>query len=437
MIRKLGGSFKYDGYNELKSKKDNQNKFKKTRMTQVEATAIQNNCLPYDLLPDTDLNKYDANFKYARKLQNKLANLFKNKDIDCVPTDLNIYSSFSEICFEAKNKENVKAIIQAQPDIAKITRLDHFNMSLRGNIVNIEIENQYFSKFSLKTVLNMYDDGKDVSAVFGLDRTNKLVTQNFRNNPSALIVGKRGSGSATLAVLMALSTCYLTSPDDLELIVLNPNCEATFSYFNNMPHCVGKPIDNINLCTKKLHELQDLVVERNSLLKVNNVTNIEQYNKVITNTQTKFKHILVLATNVEGIIHDSFQNSKIISDILVNGPKAGIYFVMQSYVANNDLLDKEIVNNASEKYILALSSKEESEKIFGNSRGYQLHNNGDCLHYSGTNLGNMKRLQICNINYTELTTDVDIIKTFYATKLKQKEAEIIKEGKKDEADKKL
>lgn len=429
MIRKLGGSFKYDGYNELKSRRDNQNKFKKTKKIQVEATAIQNSCIPYDLLPDTDLNKYDANFRYARKLQNRLANLFKSRDIDCVPTELNIYSSFSEICFEAKNKDNVRAIIEAQPAIAKTIRLDYFNMSLRGNIVNIEVENQYFSKFSLKTVLNMYDEGKDVSAVFGLDKTNKLVWQNFRNSPSALIVGKKGSGAATLAVLIALSTCYITSPDDLELIVLNPNYEATFSYFNNLPHCAGKALESVTLCTNKLHEIQDMIVERNSLLKVNNVANIEQYNKTISNTQVKFKHVLILATNVDGIVRDSFQNSKIISDILINGPKAGVYLVLHSYVANNDLLDKEIVDNVSEKYILALANKEESMKIFNNQRGSQLHGNGDCLHYSGNKINSMERLQICNLNYTELTTDIDIIKTFYATKLRQKEAEIIKEDK--------
>lgn len=432
MIRKLGGSFKYDGYNELKSSKDNQNKFKKAKKIDVEATALQNSSLPFALLPQTDVNKFNPNFKHARTIQNKLTTLFKNANIDCVPADINVYTSYSEIAFEAKTKADVQEIIKLQPRIAKVAKLDHFNISLRGNILNIELENLFFSKFSLRTVLDLYTDGKDVNAIFGLNKTSDLVTQDFRNSPSALIMGKKGSGAATLAVMMALSTCYITSPEQLELVVLNPNCEATYSAFNNLPHTNNRAYESINLCVEKLHDIQNEVNERNSLLKVNGLTNIEQYNRSISNGQTKFKHMIVLIGNVDALLKETFQNNKILNDILVNGPKVGIYLVMQSYKVNNDLLDKTIYESVSDKYILTLSSPEESIKVFDNYRGYQLHGNGDCLHFSGNKLNNMNRIQICNISYSELLTDIDVIKTFYATKQKMKEAQILSEANKDE-----
>ncbi|MCQ3915442.1 MAG: hypothetical protein MJ195_01530 [Mycoplasmoidaceae bacterium] len=431
MVRKLGGTFKYDGYNELKSKRDNQNKFKKAKKIDVENIAMQNSSLPFDLLPDTDLNKFDGNFKHARYIHNRLATLFRNSNIDCVPTDINVYSSYSEVCFEAKNKHEVQEIIKMQPKIAKVAKLDHFNISVRGNIINFEIDNAYFSKYSLKTACNLYTAGKNVTGILGLDRNSELVTQNYRNSPSALIIGKKGSGSATLAVLMALSTCYITHPDDLELVILNPNCEATYSAFNNIPHTSNKSYESINACTEKLHDLQTVVNERNSLLKVNNVANIDQYNKIAKN-QTKFKHILAIVTNVDTLLKDTFQNNKIIADILENGRAAGVYLVMQTYRVNNDIVDRAIYNNVTDKYILTLESQEESLKIFDNYRGYQLHGNGDCLYFAGSKITGMKRIQICNLNYSELTTIIDTIKTFYATKLKQKEEKLLQEAKNEE-----
>ncbi|MBQ0045644.1 MAG: hypothetical protein KBS35_02015 [Mycoplasma sp.] len=432
MVRKLGGTFKYDGYNELKSGKDNQNKFKKTKKTDVEAIALKNSSLPFALLPETDVNKFDSNFKHARSIQNKLVNLFKNANIDCVPTDINVYTTYSEVAFEAKSKSDVQEIIKLQPRIAKVAKLDHYNISLRGNIVNIELENFFFSKFSLRTVLDLYTDGKDVNAIFGLNKSSELVTQNFRNSPSALILGKKGSGAATLTVVMALSTCYITTPENLELVVLNPNCEATYSAFNNLPHTNGRAYESINLCVEKLHDIQNEVNERASLLRVSGLSNIDQYNRSIKEGQTKFKHMLVLIGNVDSLLRGTFQNNKILTDILVNGPKVGVYLVMQAYSVNNDILDKAIYDNVTDKYILTLSSPEESVKIFDNYRGYQLHGNGDCLHFSSNKLNNMSRLQICNINYTELQTDIDVIKTFYTTKQKMKEAQLLSEAKDNE-----
>lgn len=431
MVKKLGGSFKYDGYNELKSDRQNQNKFKKAKRSDIETVALQSESLPFSLLPDSDVNKHGANFKRARNIQNKLAMLFSKNKIECAPTDINVYTAYSEICFEAKGKADVNAIINLQQEIARTAKLEKFNFSLRGNIVTIELENVYFSKFSLRTVFDMYDLGKDVNAVFGLDKTNKLCMQDFRNEPSALILGKKGSGAATLTVLMALSTCYITSPDDLELVVLNPNCEATFSYFSNLPHTCNQTYESVSLCTSKLHDIQKVVDERASQLKVNGVSNIEQYNKSLSKTQTKLKHLLVLLPNYDTIIKESFQNNKIIADILKNGPKVGVYMVLQSYIVNNDVIDKQIYDNVAQKYILALGTQEESLKIFNNYRGHQLHGNGDCLHFADK-ITNMERIQICNLNYNELTTDIDIIRTFYNSKQYQKENALLAEAKENE-----
>ena len=428
MIRKLGGTFKYDGYNELKSHKDNQNKFKKLKRSDIETIASQNNTLPFNLLPETDINKHDANFKHAGMLQSKLTTLFRDHNIDCALSDINVYGSYTEICFEANQEHDMHEIIKLQPNIAKAIKFDHFNISMRDNIINIEVDNVFFSKYSLNTAMELFSAKRDMTAVFGLDKTNQVTTQNFKTNGSALILGKKGSGAATLAILMALSTCYITNPDSLELIVLNPNCEATYSSFSRLPHSDHQNYDSVTLCSSKLQDLQKIMNDRINLLRTNNAVSIDQYNQTLSNIQPRMKYILVLIGNVDTTIRETFKNHTIISDLLHDGPQVGIHLIMQSYTVNNDILDNTLYGLISDKYILALESQEESKKIFGNQRGYQLHGNGDCIHFRDKRLTSMERIQVCNLNHNELLFDIELIKIFHETKQRERDKQIIQQN---------
>lgn len=427
MIRKLGGTFKYDGYNELKAKKDNQNKVHRVRESEVIAAAATATTIPFKLLPSSDVNRFDDNFKFAQRLQTKLLTLFRSKSVYCQPSDINVFTSYSEICFEAENKEQINGIVKLQQEIAKTTKLSHFDISINDRSVKLEIDNVYFSKHSLRTVLNMYGINQTLTAIFALDKTNRPVIQNFKTNPSVLILGKKGSGAATLSVLMALSTCYLTHPDDLELVILNPNCEATFDSFRSLPHTLGKKYDTTKVCVEQLLNIQRVINERKSLLQQANADSIDNYNKTIDITKQKLKNILVLIGNFDTLLRDTYQNTKVINDILANGPSVGIYLVLQAYTLNNDILDPIIINYISDKYVCALSSKDESMKLFNSNRGYVLHGNGDCLHFANKD-SKMERIQICNLNYSELHTDIGIIKMFHEEKIRQKEQKILSEA---------
>jgi len=420
MVKKLGGSFKYDGFNELKHSKANQNKFKKIAKQDIEKIARTSDTIPLELLPDTDIDNRNPNFKQALKLQHKLETLFRNNEIDCIAGDTDVYASYFSISFEAKTKKDLNAIIDLQQAISEVTHLDKFNLTYRGNIINIEAANPYFSKISLRTVSGLLENQKKLSSFFGLNKESKLAHQDFKYNPSALIVGKRGSGSATLAVSMAISTCYMTSPKELELDVLNPLSEITYSGLNQLPHTRNKSYESLDMVTEKLHDLQTTLDERNSLLKVNGVNNIDQYNKVINNVNLQFKHILVLIPNFEACIKDTFQNNKIIADLITNGPKVGIYVILQSYNVTNEMLDDNIYKNVNEKYFFALETESESLKVFNSLRAYQLYTPGDCLHFSFDKIRGMDRLQICNLGQSEMLFDIDIIKTFWNQKTEQK-----------------
>jgi len=415
MIKKLGGTFKYDGFNELKEVKNNQNKFKKVAKADIVASAKDEDKISFDLLPETDVSCYNQNFKIAGNLQDKIQEFFKKNKIEAVPCELNVYTTFSELCFETKSKQDINNIIQNGEELTKFAKLDSFELTIRGNIVTFEIPNMYFSKVSIKSALMLFKNSKPLTAVFGLDKQSKVYTQNFKNQTSALILGKKGSGSATLAVLMALSMCYMTHPNDLELKVLSANSETTYASFTKLPHTNGKIADGIGECIDEINNLQNLINKRVSLFKSVDVTNIEQYNTTVKQPQDKMKHTLVLVSNFENIIKESFQNAKIINDILVNGPKAGVYTILQSYHAGIEAMDEAIFNACDQKYILKLETEGESERIFESQRGIQLHGTGDCLTFAKS-IKDMIRLQICNINQAELIQDIEIIKTFYETK---------------------
>ncbi len=420
MIKKLGGTFKFSGFDELRATKDNQNRFKKTSKNMIVDSAKNYELVPFDLLPNSDVSHYKENFRKARSYQNKLTALFKKQKIDVIAGQLNVFTTFSEVCFEARNKKEVEKILALQDKISNTIKIDHFNITLRDLIVCIEYTNMYFSKMSLKSASVLFDKRKDLTAFFALNKQNQLITQDFRFAPTALVVGKQGSGSATLAVLMALSTCYGTKPSDLELIILNTNTEATYNSFIKMPHCNGKSYDDMNACINKLHAIQEEINHRASTFNVNNVSNIEQYNQTVKNKDLKYKNILIVISEFPNLVKESFQNNKIINDILVNGPKVGVYTILHSYHVTNEVMDELIYKEVSQKYIFELETESESVKIFDNYRGNQLHGNGDCLTFSKLTRF-MERIQICNINQAELASDIDIIRMFYDAKKDNKD----------------
>ncbi len=421
MVRKLGGTLKTEQYDELSALKENQNKVKRVSNRIIRKFAYTNDIPPFDLLPYTDLSHYAENFKKARNVQDKVAKLFKSQNISATPVEVNVFTTFSEVCFEVHNQATIKKILSLQEQISKITKINNFNLVLKGHIICIEYTNFYFSKVSLHSASKLYDRRKYYSSFVGLNKENKLVSQYFPEEHHALIVGNRGSGSLTLSVLMILSMCYTVRPSDLELIILNPNAEAAYLNFTKLPHTDHKDYDDINKCNERLVAFVEMMRQRISLLSANRADDIDEYNRKVEREDLKLKHVLVVLANVEHLLRDSFQNQDIINNLIINGPRLGIYSILHSYDVNKDIMDDKIFKEIDRKYILKLSTENESITIFDNLRGYQLHSVGDCLTFAKLTRF-MERIQLCNINAAELVEDVDIIKTFYEAK---------EEGRKD------
>lgn len=415
MVKKLGGTLKTEKYDELSAIKENQNKVKRSSKRLIQKYALTHDIVPFELLPYTDLTHYAESFKKAKNIQEKITKLFKSEGISVTPIEVNVYTTFTEVCFETHSQSTIKKILVIQEKISKTIKINNFNVVLRGPIICIEYTNVYFSKISLRSASLIFNRKNYFSSFFGLNKENKLVTQNFKEEHHALIVGNRGSGSTTLTILMALSMCYAVKPTDLELIVLNPNAEASYLNFTKLPHTDGKDYDDINKCNTKLVALVEEMRKRISLFTANNFENIDQYNAKVERPDLKLKHLLVVLSNGSHLLRDSFQNQDIINNLISNGPKLGIFTIFHSYDVTNDLMDEKIYKEIDRKYILKLSTETESLKIFDNLRGIQLHSAGDCLTFAKLTRF-MERIQICNINAAELVEDIDIIKTFYEAK---------------------
>lgn len=419
MIKKLGGTFRYDGFDELKFVKENQNRVKRIPRRSIIRAAVKNDYIPFELLPYTDLSHYSENFKRARTAQTKLAKLFKDVGIKVEVAEASVYTTFSEIYFIARSKKDLKYVLQIQSKISSTIRIDHFNINITGLTFSIEYTNPYFSKVSLKSASMLYDRRNRYCAIVGLNKTSKLIVHNFETDSSAIIIGRRGSGSSTLTILLALSMCYVCKPSELELVLLNPGVEAPYKQFIKLPHCDGSSYDDVNLCNNKLVALATELNRRKELFSSSNSSTIDEYNDSIT-TPHKLRRILLVISNFNNLLRDSYSNHDIIRALLTNGQKYGIYCVLHSYQANHDVMHDDIFKNTTRKYIMQLSTEAESMRIFNNQRGIQLHGISDCLSFAKI-VKYMERIQICNLNEAELEHIVDIIKTFYEVKQQREE----------------
>ena len=425
IITKLGGSFDYEGLNELKPSKTDikVKKFDKEKM--IKEMDDNANYPSIKLLPNTAQDYTNQNTKYFEKKQDKISKFFKSKNFKFSKPKLVVHPNFTEIVFEVEDDITIQQILQLQQEIANTIEVEEYNISYKGTFVTFELENPEISKISFKEVLSMSPEIKSTQAIIGIDEENNPFTHDLKTNHSTLIIGKKGSGAASVVVLIALSLAYLNSPEKLEILFLSPSGSKSYGWFNSLPHIEGKVYETTEKIINKLHDLKNELQERLNNFNLSNVKDIDSYNKVAQNDNLKYKNKLILFPNFDLITKDSFQNNEIIESLLKDGPKAGMNLILQANGVNNESINPHVYNSVDSKYILKVENDYESLKLLDNYRAIQLYGNGDCLYFDRKN--NKKRIQACYINQIELNQNIEIIKTFYD--LKDQEENTIKDEK--------
>lgn len=281
----------------------------------------------------------------------------------------------------------------------------------------VEIPNQKSGTVGLKAVINSpeFNNTKEGSLCFALgkDIDNKCYVPDICKFPHGLIAGSTGAGKSVGLNTMLCSMLYKYSPDQLRMILVDPK-EVEFNIFSDIPHLLIPQI--ISDEKKTINALRWAVTEmdrRYTLLKNNQVTNIEQYNEEIADNVNveKLPFILIVVDEVGDIILSSVGKifDALIKKLAAKSRAAGIHLILATQRPTVDVITGTIKANLPTRIAFAVTSSIDSTSILDTMGAEKLLRNGDML-FKDTTDGVLYRVQGCFIHTSEVRAIVTQVK---------------------------
>lgn len=368
-----------------------------TRLPRVRRTIA----IPLDLL-DAASTKPNAGDIEARKaiIQKTLANF----GIAVEMGDVNVGPTVTQ--FTLKPAEGVKLVsITALGNDLALALAAHpirIEAPIPGkSLVGVEVPNASVATVNLRGILESDAFKKrpgNLTAALGRDVSGSPYVVNLDPLPHLLIAGATGSGKSVCINAILLSLLYSNSPDDLQVILVDPK-RVELTVYNDVPHLLTPVITDVN---QTIHALQWVVREmdrRFALLSESGKRNIQAYNATAEEPMPFLLLVVdeladlmaVAAQAVEGAIIRLAQMARAV----------GIHLVLATQRPSVDVITGLIKANITSRIAFSVASAVDSRTILDTSGAEKLLGRGDML-YLTPQLSRPKRIQGCFVSDSEI-----------------------------------
>lgn len=223
-------------------------------------------------------------------------------------------------------------------------------------------------------------NGGNQSIFIGLkeEDSSPLFLSPRENAPHALIAGSTGSGKSVLMQNIILGIAATNTPEQANVILIDPKMGVDYIAFENLPHLRGGLIDDQDMAVEHLNQLVLEMNRRYRVLRQNRVNDIFSLNARPKATE----HLPVL-----WIIHDEFAEwmmtedykstvSNVVSRLGVKARAAGIFLVFAAQRPDNHVMPLQLRANLGNRLILQVDSEGTSEIALGESGAEHLLGKG-------------------------------------------------------------
>ena len=418
-VKSFGGNDESINTKELVRQKDDirLDAFKRDKI-KYEANKSDVSTPPLSFLIDTSVDNYQYNNLAAGEIKSIITRLINASRINMQYESTNIMPLFTEIKFTANSQGDINAFLKKGNEICSLSKLKEFNVSFKNNSVIVEYLNQKPSKVSIKSILtnNSVQTNKFYS-IAGIASSATPMFVDYNKQPSILIIGKKGSGASMLSSSLIISAAYLSSPTLLNFDIIAKEENSVIQNLSTLPHVHSvATVANSNEIGALLNLYVDEIKTRKEKLHQSGAKDQAEFNKVCHQLNFKLMKTRILVFNdFDEIIRNNFQYISQIKYILTNCNDVGIKIMFVATHVTGEILNENIYNNITGKFILKLEYENESLQVFDNYRAFQLFGNGDGYFLSQNNKQKV-RFQTCYLNQNELNRIVKIINVFYQAK---------------------
>ncbi len=280
------------------------------------------------------------------------------------------------------------------------------------SLIGIEVPNQSVATVRLKAVLESEDWKKrrsDLMVVLGEDVSGKHIFADLAKMPHILIAGRTGSGKSVCMNTFLLSLLYQNSPEDLQLILVDPK-RVSFSRYRGIPHLKTDVIVENKKVINVLKWACGQMDHRYKILEEARVQDLAGYHELTEKgekrrvmdaetgkvTEESFPHLPYIVIMIDEMADLMATHGKEVEVLIVRlaslSRAVGIHLVLATQRPEATVITGLIKANIPARISFQLKSQIDSRTILDTGGAEKLLGNGDML-YSAADGKEMKRIQ--------------------------------------------
>ncbi len=262
------------------------------------------------------------------------------------------------------------------------------------SVIGVEVPNEKVSVVSLRALLESREfiNAKSrITVCVGLTVTGKPVYMDIDDMPHVLIAGETKSGKSVAINCMILSLLYRASPDEVQLILIDPK-RVELNVYSKIPHLVMPVIDDPKRAAAALRWAVNEMDRRYMLLDKMGVRNREEYcelRKQDPSLECMPQIIIVIDELADLMLQVREFVEELINRLAAMARACGIHLLVGTQRPSVDIITGLIKANIPARIAFKVSSAQDSRIILGGIGAEKLLGRGDML-YQATGAGRMR-----------------------------------------------
>ncbi len=373
------------------------------------------NAPPLDLLESYDSRIDDEGENHAERME-IIRRTLENFHINTEPVGYIQGPTVTRYELRMPQDVSVKKVVNLADDL-KMRLQSYDGIRIQApvpgkDVIGIEVSNKHPVTVGLRELLETSSSkpAKPGSLMFavGKDVVGSVITDNLVDGPHYLVAGGTNSGKSVCLNVMILSMIMRYSPEELQLILIDPKM-VEFTAYEHLPHLVSDEI--ISEPKRAIAAFQWAIEEmerRYELISKNKVSNIIAYNSQVANDKIpKIPRLVIVVDELSNLMETCKKDmeAKILS-LAQKARAAGIHLVLATQRPSVDIITGTIKANLPSRIALRLSNYSDSNTIISEAGAEKLLGRGDMLYknggmnesarYQGAFLSDAEKLNVVN-----------------------------------------
>ncbi len=292
--------------------------------------------------------------------------------------------------------------------------------------VGIEVPNRTVNTVGLRNAIesSVFRDAQSpLTFALGMEISGEVRVGDISGMPHLLIAGSTGMGKSVCINSMIVSLVYKSSPDDLQMILIDPKM-VEFTCYKGLPHLYIPVVTDPKKAAGALGSAVGEMLKRYKLFSELGVRNIGEYNAYVERRGPaaddpaeengeplahKARLVIVIDELADLMMTAPTEVEDAVCRIAQMGRAAGIHLVVATQRPSVDVITGTIKNNIPSRIAFKVSSQVDSRTILDTSGAEKLIGRGDMLFWA---VGQPKpvRIQGCYVSESEVAEVVGFLK---------------------------